>query len=185
MRVGEVNAKLAEDAYFMRVDNRVTQVPPSSGIASKTTKPQVEVRISVATVLEGSYRLTPTVLGHRLVDPLMVATAPAAPAATVRLSLTATLTAEAMTAEAPTTGLAVEPGAEATAAVEATRTATPPVLHVAASTLAKKSKNYDARSPPQQETTTASPPTLHGFAIYFSRRNLNLWGSPSTTQSKI
>jgi hypothetical protein len=27
MRAGEVIAKLAEDAYFMRVDNRVTQVP--------------------------------------------------------------------------------------------------------------------------------------------------------------
>jgi hypothetical protein len=28
MRAGEVIAKLAEDAYFMPVDNRVTQVPP-------------------------------------------------------------------------------------------------------------------------------------------------------------
>jgi hypothetical protein len=28
MRAGEVIAKLAEDAYFMRVDNRVTQPPP-------------------------------------------------------------------------------------------------------------------------------------------------------------
>jgi hypothetical protein len=28
MRAGEVITKLAEDAYFMRVDNRVTQVPP-------------------------------------------------------------------------------------------------------------------------------------------------------------
>jgi hypothetical protein len=28
MRAGEVIAKLAEDAYFMRVGNRVTQVPP-------------------------------------------------------------------------------------------------------------------------------------------------------------
>jgi hypothetical protein len=28
IRVGEVIYKLAEDAYFMRVDNRVTQVPP-------------------------------------------------------------------------------------------------------------------------------------------------------------
>jgi hypothetical protein len=28
MRAGEVIAKLAEDAYFMRVDNKVTQVPP-------------------------------------------------------------------------------------------------------------------------------------------------------------
>jgi hypothetical protein len=26
--VGEVIAKLSEDAYFMRVDNRVSQVPP-------------------------------------------------------------------------------------------------------------------------------------------------------------
>jgi hypothetical protein len=117
MRAGEVIAKLAEDSYFMRVDNRVTQVPPPSGISSKTTKPQVAVRISVATVLEGSYRLTPTVPGHWLVDPLMVATAPAAP---VRSSLTATLAAEAVTAGAPTTGLAGESGAEATAAAEAT-----------------------------------------------------------------
>jgi hypothetical protein len=27
MHAGEVIAKLVEDAYFMRVDNRVTQVP--------------------------------------------------------------------------------------------------------------------------------------------------------------
>jgi hypothetical protein len=115
----------------------------------------------------------------------MVATAPAAPAATVRLSLTATLAVEAATAGAPTTGLAGEPGAEVTAAAEATRTATPPALHVAASMPAKKSKNYDARSPPRQATTTASPPSLHDFAIYFSWRNSNIWGSPSTTRSKI
>jgi hypothetical protein len=63
MRAGEVTAKLAEDAYFMRVDNRVTQVPPS-GTPSKTTKPQVAVQTSVATVLEGSYQQTLTVPGH-------------------------------------------------------------------------------------------------------------------------
>jgi hypothetical protein len=74
MRAGEVIAKLAEDAYFMRVDNGVTEVLPS-GTASKTTKPQVAVQTSVATVLDESYRLTPTVPGHRPVDPLMVATA--------------------------------------------------------------------------------------------------------------
>jgi hypothetical protein len=28
-RTGEVITKLAEDSYFMRVDNNVTQVPPS------------------------------------------------------------------------------------------------------------------------------------------------------------
>jgi hypothetical protein len=98
----------------------------------------------------------------------MVATAPAPPASTVRSSLIVILAAEVVTAGAATTRLAGQPGAEATVAAEATRTATPPTLHVAASTLAKKSKNYDARSPSQQATTTASPPSLHGFAIYFS-----------------
>jgi hypothetical protein len=49
MRAGEVITKLAEDAYFM-----------------KTTKPQIAVELTtVATVPEGSYRLTPTVPGHR------------------------------------------------------------------------------------------------------------------------
>jgi hypothetical protein len=115
----------------------------------------------------------------------MVATVTAAPATTVRSSLIVILVAEAVMAGAPTTGLAGEPGAEATAAVEATRTATPPALHAAASTPAKKSKNYDAKSPPRQATTTTSPLSLHGFAIYFSQRNSNLWGSPSMTRSKI
>jgi hypothetical protein len=138
-------------------------------------KPQVAVELTtVATVPEGSYRLTPTVPGHRPVDLLMVATVLAALAATVRLSLIVIMVAEAVTAGAPTTGLAGEPGAEAIAAAEATRTATPPALHVAASTSAKKSKNYDAKSPPRQATTTASPLSLHGFAICFSRRNSNL-----------
>jgi hypothetical protein len=112
-------------------------------------KPQVVVELTtVATVPEGSYRLTPTVPGHRPVDLLMVATAPAAPTATVKSSIIVILVAEAVMAGAPTTGLAGEPGVEATAAAEATRIATPPVLHVAASTPAKKSKNCDTKSPP-------------------------------------
>jgi hypothetical protein len=101
----------------------------------------------------------------------MVATAPAA---TVRISLTVILAAEAATVGAPTTGLAGEPEAEATAVAEATRTATPLALHVVASTPTKKSKNYGARSPPRQATTTASLPSLHDFAIYFSHRNSSL-----------
>jgi hypothetical protein len=115
----------------------------------------------------------------------MVAIAPVAPAATVRSSLTVILAAEAVTAGAPTMGVAGEPGAEATAVAEARRTATPPALHVAASMPARRSKNFGARSPPRQATTMASPPSLHGFAIYFSGRNSNLWGSPSTTRSRI
>jgi hypothetical protein len=111
----------------------------------------------------------------------MVATAPAAPVATVKSSLTMIIAAEAVTAGAPTMELAGEPRAEATAAAEATRTATPPEHHVAISTPAKRSKNFGARSPPRQATTMASPPSLHGFATYFSQRNSSLWGSPSTT----
>jgi hypothetical protein len=92
------------------------------------------------------------------------------------LFLIAILAAEETTAGAPHTGLAGELVAEATAAPEATRTATPPVFHVAASMPAKKSKNYDARSPLQQATTMASPPSLLGFATYFSQKNSNPWG---------
>jgi hypothetical protein len=60
-------------------------------------KPQVAVRTTDATVPEENYRLT-TVLGHRPADLLMVATAPAAPAETVILSLIVILVAEAATA---------------------------------------------------------------------------------------
>jgi hypothetical protein len=45
IRAGEVIAKLAEDAYFMRVDNRVTQVsPPSELIKPDTMKLPVAAR---------------------------------------------------------------------------------------------------------------------------------------------
>jgi hypothetical protein len=155
---------------------------PPLGTANKTTKPQVVVRTSVATVLEWNYQLTPTVLGQQPVDPLMVAIAPVA---TGRSSLTVTLAVEAAMAGAPTMGLTRELGAEATAVAEATRTATPPAPHVEASTPARKSKNYDARRPPRQATTTASPPSPRDFATYFSRRNSSLWGLPSTTRSRI
>jgi hypothetical protein len=37
LRAGKVIAKLAEDAYFMRVDNRVTQPPPARNRDNKST----------------------------------------------------------------------------------------------------------------------------------------------------
>jgi hypothetical protein len=185
MRAGEVIAKLAEDAYFMRVDSIVAQVPPSELANPTTTKLQVAVQPTMdATVLERNCRLTPTVLGHRPVDPLRVATVPATLVVNTRSFLIAILVAEAVVAGAPHTGLAGEPVAEATAAAEAMRTATSLESHAAATMPAKKLKNYDVRIPPRQETTTASPPSLLGFATYFSQRNSNLWGSPSTTRSK-
>jgi hypothetical protein len=36
-------------------------------------------------------------------------------------------------------------------------------------------KKYDATSPPRQAATIASPPSLPDFAIYFFKRNSNLW----------
>jgi hypothetical protein len=38
---------------------------------------------------------------------------------------------------------------------------------------------------PQQATTTASPPSLLGFTTCSSRTSSNLWESPSTTRSRI
>jgi hypothetical protein len=66
---------------------------------------------------------------QRPADPLKLATALQPLAAIVRSSPTATLAAEAATAEAPTMGPTGEPVAEAISAVEATRTATPPEPH--------------------------------------------------------
>jgi hypothetical protein len=37
IRAGEVIAKLAEDAYFMRVDNRVNQLPPARNRDNEAT----------------------------------------------------------------------------------------------------------------------------------------------------
>jgi hypothetical protein len=85
-----------------------------------------------------------------------------------RSSLTAILVVEATTEGAPTMGLIGELGAVATAAAEATQTATSPAPHVAASTPTRKSKNYDTRRPPRQATTTASPPSLRDFTTYSS-----------------
>jgi hypothetical protein len=64
-----------------------------------------------------------------------------------------------------------ELGVVATAVAKATRIATSPAPHVAASTPARKSKNYGARRLPRQATTTASLPSLRDFATYSSQRN--------------
>jgi hypothetical protein len=126
--------------------------------ANPTTKLEVAVQLTTdAIVLEENYRLTPTVLGHRPVDLLRVVIAPAAPAVTAMSFLIVMLAAEAVVARAPHTGLAGEPVAEATAAAEATRTATPPVSHAAATMPAKKLKNYNAKSPPRQTVSAIKP----------------------------
>jgi hypothetical protein len=95
-----------------------------------TTKPQVVAQTSAATVLEPSYWLSPTVLVQTPADPHRVATAIGRSSLTAALAEAAvTPAAVAATAEAPTTGPTRGPTAEAVAAVETTRTATPPEPH--------------------------------------------------------
>jgi hypothetical protein len=171
IRAGEIIAKLAEDAYFMRVDSRVAQPPPPG---TATTKLQVAVPTSAATVLEPSCRPSPTVLVQTPADPLKLATVPQLLPAIVRSSPTATLMAEAATAEAPTMEPTGGPVAEAIATDEATRIAMPPEPRKAATTLARRPKSCGGRSPPPQATTTASPPSLLSFATYFSRKSSSL-----------
>jgi hypothetical protein len=176
MHAGEVITKLVEDAYFMRVDNRVTQVPPFE-LTKPTTKPQAVVQPTTdATVLEQSYRRTPTAPGHQLEDPLRAATALVALAAVALWWFTVTQAAETVAARAPHTGLEGEPVLEVIAEAEATQTATSHVSRAAATMPAAESKKFDARNPPRQARTTASPPSLLNFAICCSQRNSRLWG---------
>jgi hypothetical protein len=186
MRAGEVITKLADDAYFMRVNNRVTQVPPLRTREPDNHEAQVVVQRAIdATLLEENYRRTPTVLGHQLVGLLRAVTVPAGPVVAAALLIMVMLVAEAAAAGAPHTGMAGEPVAEAIAEAEATQTATSLVPHAAATMPVAELKKYDARSPPRQATTMASPPSLLDFAVCFSQKNSSLWGSLSTTRSKI
>jgi hypothetical protein len=117
IRAGEVIAKLAEDAYFMRVDNRVTQPLPAR---NRDNEQQVAVPSSTVTVLEPSCQPSPTVLVQTPADPLKLAIAPQLLPTIVRSSPTATLAAEAAMVEAPTMGPTGRPVVEAIAAAEAT-----------------------------------------------------------------
>jgi hypothetical protein len=96
MRAGEVIAKLAEDAYFMRVDNRVTQAPHLELANTGTMKPQVAVhRIMDAIALEESSPRTPIVPRHQLEDLLRVVTVLATPAVVAALLVMVMPVAEA------------------------------------------------------------------------------------------
>jgi hypothetical protein len=76
-------------------------------------KPQASVQPTTdATVLEESYRRTPTALGHLLEDLLRVVTTLVVLGVVVLWWLTETPAVEAAAAEAPHTGLEGEPVAE-------------------------------------------------------------------------
>jgi hypothetical protein len=148
MRTGEVITKLAEDAYFMRVDNRVTQVPPvrnhqqdnedtsrSADIGRSHTRGELpanpnRTRASAGGPSHGG-NSTGGAVGNREIIPHRDPSGGGSDGVSSNH------------------GAGRRAGAEATAAAEATRTATPPELHVAASTHARRSKNFGIRSLPQ------------------------------------
>jgi hypothetical protein len=144
MRAGEVIAKPAEDAYFMRVDNRVTQPPAWNRDNEVTSRSAVLGRNRTRAELPAN----PNRTRAQPADPLKVATALQLPAAIVRWSLITNLAAEAATAEAPTMGLIEGPVAGAIAEADATRITTSLEPHRAASMPARRLKNCSERSPP-------------------------------------
>jgi hypothetical protein len=142
IRTGEVIAKLVEDAYFMRVDNRVTQPPPARNRDNEATSRSTDLgRNRTRAELPAQPNRTRANAGgpsqggnsNREVVPHR------APAAAV------TLTAAAATAEAPTMGPTGGPAAAAVAAVETTRTATPPEPHRAATMPVRRLKSCGGR----------------------------------------
>jgi hypothetical protein len=72
IRAGEVIAKLAEDAYFMRVDNRVNQSPPARHRDNEATSRSAN---NGPNRTRAELPASPTALEPTLVDPHRVATA--------------------------------------------------------------------------------------------------------------
>jgi hypothetical protein len=130
--VGEVITKLAEDAYFMRVDNRVTQVPPLRTHEHRHQEATNRSPADGGRAPEENNHRTPIALGSQLEDPPGAATAQAA-------ALVA-----ATAAGAHLTVLAGELVAAAIAEAEATQTAMSPASHVAATMLTTELKRFVA-----------------------------------------
>jgi hypothetical protein len=126
-----------------------------------------------ATTPEENNHRTPTASGHQLEDLLRAATVLVAPAEDAVALVTATLPAEATAAGAPHTVLAGELAVAAIAGAEATRIATSPAPHAAATMPAAELKKYVARRLLRQATTTVFPLSLLDFATCFSQRNSN------------
>jgi hypothetical protein len=181
MHAGEVIAKLAEDAYFMRVDNRVAQVPPV-----RTRQPDNEAT-SRSPADNGRNRTR----GELPANPNRTRASAGGPSQGGKSTGGAGGNRDAIPHRDPggggsdggssSHGAGRRADGGAIAAAEATQTATSPVSRAAATMPIAESRKFGATKP--QARTTASPPSLHGFAIYFSRRNSNHWGSPSTMRS--
>jgi acyl-coenzyme A synthetase/AMP-(fatty) acid ligase len=114
---------------------------------------------------------TPTALGPQLEDPPMAATAWAVAAAVLVVAMVAV---GATAAGAHRTVLAEELVAATIAEAEATRIATSPTNHVAATMPATELKRFVAKRHLKQITATTSPLSPLDFATYFFLKNSSL-----------
>jgi hypothetical protein len=175
MRAGELIAKLAEDAYFMRVDNRVTQVPPL-----RTRKADHEAT-SHSPADSGCNRTREELLQN----PNRTRASAGGPSQGGNCAGGAG-GSRAVAAHGDAGGVGSGGGSSSHGAgrraggggehggrghadshiTGVSRGATMP---------AAESKKFNATSPPRQAKMTASPPSLLDFAICFSQRNSSLW----------
>jgi hypothetical protein len=147
MRAGEVIAKLVVDAYFMRLDNRVTQVPP---VRNRQQDNEATSRNGVdngRNRTRGELRANPNRTWASACGPSHGGNSAGGADGNRDIIPHRDPSGGGSDGGSSNHGAGRRDRAEVTAAAEATRTAAPPALHVAASTLAKKSKNYDAKSP--------------------------------------
>jgi hypothetical protein len=104
----------------MRVDNKVSQVPPSKLMKPGTTKPLVTARRTLeATVSAGNTSQIPTALGPQLEDPRRAAITKVAPAAVAVAAEVVAAAAAVAAAEVHLTAPAEELVAAAIAEAEA------------------------------------------------------------------
>jgi hypothetical protein len=130
----------------MRVDNRVTQPPPARNRDNEATSHSADLGRNRT---RAELPAQPNCTRANAADPHRVATTIVRSSLTAALTAAAaTLTVAAATAEAPTMGPTGGPAAAAIAAVETTRTATPPEPHRAATTPVRRLKSCGGRSPP-------------------------------------
>jgi hypothetical protein len=120
MCAGEVIAKLTEDAYFMRVDNRVTQVPPFRTREANHEATSRSPADNGRNRTQGELPQNPNRTRASADGPSQGSNNAVALVVVAALLLMAMLAAEVVAAGAPHTGLAGEPMAEAIAEAEAT-----------------------------------------------------------------
>jgi hypothetical protein len=138
MRAGEVIAKLAEDAYFMRVDNRVAQVPPVRNRQPNNEATGRSPADNGRNRTRGELPANPNCTQASAGGPSQGGNSAGGASGNRDIVPQRDPGGGGSGGESSSHGAGRRAGAEATAAVEATRTATPPVFYAAASMSSKK-----------------------------------------------